>query len=127
MPRPRRLYAVLLGCALVAVPGVVTATPATAAATSVALVGDLQSELGCSADWQPECAATELAPGRRHLAVPGDVRRAGAATWNFKVALNDSWDVNYGARRRLQRRQHPAAARRPGEGHASPTTTPRTW
>ena len=46
MPRSRRLYAALLGCAVVAVPGVVAATPATAAATSVALVGDLQSELG---------------------------------------------------------------------------------
>ena len=60
MPRPRRLYAALLGCALVAAPGVATATPATAATTSVALVGDLQSELGCSDDWQPDCAATEL-------------------------------------------------------------------
>ncbi len=64
MPRPRRLYAVLLGCALVAVPGVVAATPATAAATSVALVGDLQSELGCSADWQPECTASRARAGR---------------------------------------------------------------
>src|SRR6478609_11660716 len=95
-PRPRRLYAVLLGCALVAAPAVVAASPATAAAPSVALVGDLQSELGCSADWQPECAATELtrvgdtAQYRATFEVPkGD--------WNFKVALNDSWDVNYGA------------------------------
>ncbi|HET7823615.1 MAG TPA: alpha-amylase family glycosyl hydrolase [Ornithinibacter sp.] len=96
MPRPRRLYAVLLGCALVAVPGVVAATPATAAATSVALVGDLQSEVGCSADWQPECTASELArvgdtsEYRATFDVP-------AGEWNFKVALNDSWDVNYGA------------------------------
>ena len=37
-------------------------TAATAAVGSVALVGDLQSELGCPGDWQPECAATELAP-----------------------------------------------------------------
>ena len=28
---------------------------------SVALVGSLQSELGCPGDWQPECADTELA------------------------------------------------------------------
>src|SRR6476469_4939513 len=96
MPRPRRLSAVLLGCALVAAPAVVAASPATAAAPSVALVGDLQSELGCSADWQPECSATELtrvgdtAQYRATFEVPkGD--------WNFKVALNDSWDVNYGA------------------------------
>ena len=96
MPRSRRLYAVLLGCALVAVPGVATATSATAAASSVALVGDLQSELGCSADWQPECAATELrrvgdtSEFRATFDVPG-------GEWNFKVALDDSWDVNYGA------------------------------
>ena len=96
MPRSRRLYAALLGCAVVAVPGVVAATPATAAATSVALVGDLQSELGCSADWQPDCAATELtrvgdtSQFRATFDVPG-------GEWNFKVALDDSWDVNYGA------------------------------
>ena len=96
MPGPRRLSAVLVGAALVAVPGVVAATPATAAATSVALVGDLQSELGCSADWLPECTATELtrvggtSQYRSTFTVPqGD--------WNFKVALNDTWDVNYGA------------------------------
>mgnify|MGYP006387357069 CR=1 FL=1 len=28
---------------------------------TVALVGSLQSELGCSDDWQPACADTELA------------------------------------------------------------------
>jgi glycosidase len=96
MPRPRRLYAVLLGGALVAVPGVVAAAPATAAEISVALVGDLQTELGCSEDWQPSCAASELeqvgdsSVYRATFAVP-------AGAWKFKVALNDSWDVNYGA------------------------------
>ena len=44
------------------------AAPAQATATSVALVGSLQDELGCSGDWQPECEATELTatgvPGR---------------------------------------------------------------
>ena len=61
MPRPRRLYARPAGVRPRRGPRVVAATPATAAATSVALVGDLQSELGCSADWQPECTASELA------------------------------------------------------------------
>ena len=68
-----------------------------AAAPTVALVGTLQSELGCPADWAPDCPATELVP------VPGepDLYRATfdvpAGTWQYKVALNDSWDVNYGA------------------------------
>jgi glycosidase len=98
MPRSRtaRLYALVLGSTLITVAGVVAASPATAATTSVALVGDLQSELGCPGDWQPQCAATELAQVgdtslyRATFDVPG-------GDWNFKVALNDSWDVNYGA------------------------------
>ncbi len=63
--------------------------------TTVALVGSLQSELGCPGDWQPECAATELTLGtdgvwRGDFTVP-------AGSWEYKVALNDTWDVNYGA------------------------------
>ncbi|WP_182111944.1 MULTISPECIES: pullulanase-type alpha-1,6-glucosidase [unclassified Actinotalea] len=70
--------------------------PATAADRSVALVGDLQSELGCAADWAPDCAATELAPtgepGRyaAEFEVP-------AGAWQYKVALDDAWDEAYGA------------------------------
>ena len=64
---------------------------------TVALVGSLQSELGCPGDWQPECDATELQPvaGQPHLfratfTVP-------AGSFEYKVALNESWDENYGA------------------------------
>jgi pullulanase len=28
--------------------------------TTVTLVGDLQTALGCPGDWQPDCAATQL-------------------------------------------------------------------
>jgi hypothetical protein len=28
--------------------------------TTVTIAGSLQSELGCSGDWQPDCAATHL-------------------------------------------------------------------
>ena len=99
-PRPtrRRPLAALAGAAALAlVAALVPALPASAAAPTVALVGDLQSELGCPGDWAPECPATELAP------VPGepDLYRGTfdvpAGTWKYKVALNDSWDVNYGA------------------------------
>jgi len=96
MPRPQRLHAVLLGCALVITPGVLAATPASASTTSVALVGDLQDELGCTDDWQPECAATELVKvaGSTEYRATFDMPRG---EWNVKVALNDSWDVNYGS------------------------------
>ncbi len=73
----------------------VVATPAAAAERTAALVGSLQSELGCAGDWQPDCAQTELAPtdvaGRyaAEFTVP-------AGTYEYKVALNDTWDEAYG-------------------------------
>jgi pullulanase-type alpha-1,6-glucosidase len=69
----------------------------TPAPGTVALVGSLQSELGCPGDWQPECSATRLeavagSPGvyRATFDVP-------AGEYEYKVALNNSWDENYGA------------------------------
>ncbi|QTE29983.1 pullulanase-type alpha-1,6-glucosidase [Pengzhenrongella sicca] len=80
--------------------GAALAAPPSASAAdgdrTFALVGSLQSELGCSADWQPECAATELAAtgveGRyaAEFEVP-------AGTYEYKVAVNDTWDEAYGA------------------------------
>ena len=96
MSGPRRLSAIAVGAAIAAVPVVVTAVPAVGATSSVTLAGDLQSELGCSADWQPECTATRLARVgstdlyRSTFTVP-------AGSYAFKVALNGSWDENYGA------------------------------
>ena len=82
---------------LVALPGAARADH-TPLPTQVTLVGSLQSELGCPGDWQPECVATGLAAGRRR-------RRASSARtfdvpaggFEYKVALNGSWDENYGA------------------------------
>ena len=39
-----------------------TATTATAAERTVTVVGSLQDELGCSGDWQPDCAKTDAHP-----------------------------------------------------------------
>ncbi len=94
----RALTALLSGIGLVvaglglAVP---LAGPARAADATVALVGSLQSELGCPGDWQPDCTATELLP-------TGDPGRYAAdflvpaGSWDYKVALNDTWDVAWG-------------------------------
>ncbi|HYF72694.1 MAG TPA: alpha-amylase family glycosyl hydrolase, partial [Nocardioides sp.] len=66
------------------------------AVDSVTLVGSLQDELGCPGDWQPDCAATHLtfdrSDGRWHgtFTLP-------ANDYEWKVAIDDSWDVNYGA------------------------------
>ncbi|QIM20094.1 hypothetical protein G7075_01275 [Phycicoccus sp. HDW14] len=97
MLRPRRrLTALAAGAALVAAPLVATATPAAAATAAVALVGSLQSELGCAADWDPACDATELVQ-EGDTARWSATFRVPAGSYDLKVALDDSWDVNYGA------------------------------
>jgi hypothetical protein len=63
---------------------------------SVTIAGSLQSELGCAGDWDPACAAT-------HLTYDADdtVWQATfdvpAGNWEYKAALNNGWDENYGA------------------------------
>ena len=63
----------------------------------VALVGTLQSEVGCPGDWQPECPQSRLQP----VAGSPDLYRATfdvpAGSYEYKVALNSGWDENYGA------------------------------
>ena len=63
--------------------------------TAVTIAGSLQSELGCPADWQPDCATTHLAYDsdddvwQKAFSLP-------AGGYEYKAPLNDSWDENYG-------------------------------
>ncbi len=88
------LAAVLVGLSAVAVP-LSSSAEHTAPPGSVSLVGSLQSEAGCAGDWDPGCAATGL------VNTSGDVWRQTyslpAGDFEYKVALNGSWDENYGA------------------------------
>lgn len=94
MSRATRALVLLTAIGMGAVGAVVPFTPAAAAATSIALVGDLQSELGCPGDWQPDCAATELTDdGGGMWSAEFDVP---AGTWQYKVAYDDTWDESYG-------------------------------
>ncbi len=67
----------------------------TPAPSSVTIAGSLQSELGCSGDWVPDCAATHLTYDsaddvwQRTFSLPG-------GSFEYKAALNDAWDENYG-------------------------------
>lgn len=65
------------------------------APASITIAGDLQSELGCPGDWQPDCAATHLT-----YDAGDDVWQATftvpAGNWQYKAALNDGWTENYG-------------------------------
>ena len=72
-----------------------SAGPAQAAERTATIVGSLQDELGCSADWQPDCEASQLVRDgdstayRKVFDVP-------KGSYELKVAINGSWDENYG-------------------------------
>ena len=80
-------------------PSVIAAVPvagaAVAAEDTFALVGSLQSELGCAGDWQPECEATHLLPTDTPGVYAADFT-VPAGSWEYKVAANDTWDASWG-------------------------------
>lgn len=77
-----------------------SASPASAAHTpdpsTVTLAGSLQSELGCPGDWDPSCSAAYLTYDSSDL-VWQKTFTIPAGSWEYKAALNGSWDENYGA------------------------------
>jgi hypothetical protein len=65
---------------------------------SVTVAGSLQSEIGCAGDWDPACATSHLTFDTSDGLWRATFPFSGAAgTYAWKVAINDSWDVNYGA------------------------------
>jgi pullulanase-type alpha-1,6-glucosidase len=68
---------------------------------TVTIPGTLQSELGCSGDWMPGCASTDLTydkasdiwKGTFEVTPNNDQDKKGP---RYKVAINGSWDINYG-------------------------------
>lgn len=65
------------------------------AATSVSLPGSFNSEIGCAGDWDPACPQADLVYNpvtdrwTNTFTIP-------AGSWEYKVAIDDSWDENYG-------------------------------
>ena len=63
---------------------------------AVAVAGDLNAEIGCPGDWEPDCDAAQMTyddeTGRWVLSV--DLPEGGYA---YKIAVDRSWDENYGA------------------------------
>jgi glycosidase/fibronectin type 3 domain-containing protein len=64
--------------------------------SSVTIVGSLQSELGCTGDWDLTCEATHLTYDPDDDVWQG-IFAVPAGSWEYKTALNGSWDENYGA------------------------------
>ena len=63
--------------------------------TNVTIAGSLQSELGCTGDWQPQCGNTHLGYDTNDDVWQG-VFSVPAGNWEYKAPVNDSWDENYG-------------------------------
>jgi hypothetical protein len=72
--------------------------------TTLAIVGELQSEMGCAGDWDPACMSTEM----NDAGVNGDVVAfdgiwsflgsvTTAGTYQYKATADDGWDHQYGA------------------------------
>ena len=69
----------------------VTPTP-----TSVTVAGSLQSEIGCSGDWVVDCATSHLAYDANDDVWQGTWTLP-SGSYEYKAAINDAWDENYGA------------------------------
>jgi pullulanase len=85
------LFMVFVGFLSISMPPEVKAVP-----TNVTIAGSLQSEMGCPGDWQPECSSTYLLYDagddvwQNSFSIP-------SGNWEYKAALDNSWDTNYGA------------------------------
>jgi pullulanase len=63
---------------------------------SVGIPGSFGDELGCPGDWQPDCPTTQLAFDASDRVWQGTFN-VPAGNWEYKAALNGTWDENYGA------------------------------
>ena len=59
--------------------------------------GSHNSEMGCPGDWQPDCAQAQLALDPKDQIWKGTYPSIPPANYEYKAAINKSWDENYGA------------------------------
>jgi pullulanase-type alpha-1,6-glucosidase len=63
--------------------------------TSVVIPGTIQSKLGCPGDWLPDCDKTALTYSDKDQLWEATFDLS-AGSYEYKAALNGTWDVNYG-------------------------------
>ncbi|HEY3263276.1 MAG TPA: pullulanase-type alpha-1,6-glucosidase [Pseudonocardiaceae bacterium] len=63
--------------------------------TAVAVPGSHNSEMGCPGDWQPDCPQAQLARDPMDGVWKGSFTLP-AGSYEYKAALNNAWDENYG-------------------------------
>jgi len=91
-----RIRAVMLCVAFITSCAHLPDAVAQGAPASVGIPGSYQSEVGCPGDWDPGCPATQLI-----YDAAGDIWKntfsvSPAGAYEYKAALNGTWDVNYG-------------------------------
>jgi pullulanase-type alpha-1,6-glucosidase len=64
---------------------------------NVSVPGSDNSEMGCSGDWQPECPQAQLALDPKDDIWKGYSDSIPAGDYEYKAAINKTWDENYGA------------------------------
>ena len=89
--------------------------PAGAEPATVTIAGSVQSELGCPGDWLPECTLTQLALDADDGVWQGSFS-VPAGTYEYKAALDGTWDENYGLGAVRDGPNIPLVARRTGRG-----------
>jgi glycosidase len=63
---------------------------------SVSIPGDLNSEMGCTGDWAPDCPQAQITLDPNDKIWKGTFTLP-AAEYAYKAAINKSWAENYGA------------------------------
>ncbi len=63
---------------------------------SISIPGSFQAQLGCASDWAPDCDKTALTLDAESGYWTGTFDLA-AGAYEYKVAVDGTWDVNYGA------------------------------
>ena len=98
--RLARLRPAALGAAAALASLSLVAVPAHAeeATPSFRLVGDLQTELGCTADWDPACADGVLVEQAGTYSLTATLPAPAGGSYSFKVLAGDAWTATaYGA------------------------------
>ena len=72
-----------------------TATAPSDTARTFTLVGSVQDEAGCGADWDPACGTTDLQPTDDPDVFALDVTLP-AGSYEYKVAVDHAWDESHG-------------------------------
>ena len=64
---------------------------------NVSVPGTHNSEMGCPGDWQPDCAQAQLSLDGSDQIWKGTFATIPAGDFEYKAAINKSWDESYGA------------------------------